>query len=351
MGFIRRVCLLTLLAAVVSAFGAFQYFKKWLNEPLELGQDGLEYQLQRGGSLGQVAHTMARDQVLKHPQVLVLYARLTGQGQVRAGDYRFEAGTTPARLVAILNTGDVVDYSVTLIEGWTFAQALEALSAAPRVEARLKGEPLEAQLAMLDLPIEHPEGWFFPDTYHYSGGTTDIEILHRAYRKMRTRLDALWQGRGDGLPYESPYEALIMASIVERETGASWERQKIAGVFVRRLQQNMRLQTDPTVIYGMGTQYQGRIGYDDLRRDTPYNTYTRRGLPPTPIALPGEGALYASMHPEPGTELYFVAKGDGTHVFSSSLEEHNAAVQQYQLKRRSDYRSTLTPGAGTGVTQ
>ncbi|UTF60555.1 endolytic transglycosylase MltG [Gilvimarinus sp. DA14] len=339
----KKVILLALLGALVAGLGAFQYFKKWLNEPLIVGDDGLVYELPAGGNLSQVTADLAALEVLEHPQVLVLYARLSGQAAVRAGDYRFEPGITPADLVKVLHTGNVIEYAVAIIEGWTYADAVAALARAPRITSVLQGKTMEEQLALLDLPVDHPEGWFFPDTYHYDGGTTDVEILQRAYRKMAATLDELWQGRDLGLPYETPYEALIMASIVERETGAAWERQKIAGVFVRRLQQNMRLQTDPTVIYGMGESYQGKIGRADLRRPTPYNTYTRHGLPPTPIALPGEGALHASMHPEAGDELYFVAKGDGTHVFSATLEEHNKAVRDYQLQRRSDYRSTIGP--------
>ncbi|WP_020209682.1 endolytic transglycosylase MltG [Gilvimarinus chinensis] len=340
---VKKLLLLAVLAALVAGLGAYQYFKKWLNEPMIVGNNGLVYELPAGGNLGQVANQLAGLAVLKHPQALVLYARLTGQASVRAGDYRFEPGTTPAELVTLLHTGNVIEYAVAIIEGWTYAEAVEALSRAPRVTSLLHEKPLEEQLALLDLPIEHPEGWFFPDTYHYDGGTTDVEIMRRAYEKMSATLNSLWQERDLALPYKTPYEALIMASIVERETGAAWERQKIAGVFVRRLQQNMRLQTDPTVIYGMGESYQGKISSADLRRNTPYNTYTNHGLTPTPIALPGEGALYASMHPESGQDLYFVAKGDGTHVFSATLDEHNKAVREYQLKRRGDYRSTLRP--------
>lgn len=343
-GFVKRLMLLALLALAVSALGALQYFKQWYAEPMALPDAGLHYQLKVGGSLSGAASDLAVQNILKHPQVLTLYARLSGQGEVRAGDYRLEPGLTPRQFMKMLNTGNVVSYTVTLIEGWTFAQAVQALAESERIDSRLAGQSTDAQLAMLDLPIEHPEGWFYPDTYHYTGGTTDIAILQRAYLKMRQTLDELWPERDAGLPYQTPYEALTMASIVERETGASWERRKIAGVFVRRLDNNMRLQTDPTVIYGMGDTYQGKIGRADLRRPTPYNTYVIRGLPPTPIALPGGQAVYASMHPDPGSELYFVAKGDGTHAFSDTLEDHNNAVRQYQIQRRDGYRSTVAPG-------
>jgi UPF0755 protein len=343
LGLAKRLLLLALLALLVSALGALHYFKQWYTEPMALPQAGMAYQLKPGGSLSAATAELAAQGVLKHPQVLTLYARYSGQAEVHAGDYQLTPGTTPRQLMKMLNTGNVITYAVTLIEGWTFKQAVQALAEAERVDSRLAGQSRKAQLALLDLPIEHPEGWFFPDTYHYTGGTTDVAILQRAYHKMRHTLDELWPERDANLPYQSPYEALIMASIVERETGASWERRKIAGVFVRRLQQNMRLQTDPTVIYGMGSRYTGKITRADLTRATPYNTYTMRGLPPTPIALPGAEAVYASMHPDPGGELYFVAKGDGTHAFSETLEAHNEAVRQYQMRRREGYRSTLTP--------
>lgn len=343
LGLAKRLLLLALLALVISALGALQYFKQWYTEPMALPKEGLEYPLKPGSNLSAATAELAARGILKHPQVLTLYARYSGQAQVHAGDYRLAPGTTPRQLMKMLNTGNVITYAITFIEGWTFDQAVRALAEAERVDSQLAGQSQQAQLALLDLPLEHPEGWFFPDTYHYTGGTTDVAILQRAYHKMRTTLDELWPERDANLPYKSPYEALIMASIVERETGAPWERRKIAGVFVRRLQQNMRLQTDPTVIYGMGSRYSGKITRADLTRATPYNTYTIHGLPPTPIALPGAEAVYASMHPEPGAELYFVAKGDGTHVFSETLEAHNEAVRQYQMRRSERYRSTLTP--------
>lgn len=343
LGFIRRLLLLLLLAAAVAGFGAYQYFHQWLEAPLALPDEGVEYQLAIGSTLSHMAHDLAERNVLEHPRALILYARLTNQTQVRAGEYSFAADTSPRKLLAIVNSGDVKTYTVTLVEGRTFADYVETLAKAPRIQSELAGQDMATQLAILDLPIEHPEGWFFPDTYQYVGGETDVSILRRAYRQMTLTLNELWQGRMQNLPYDSPYQALIMASIIERETGAPWERRKIGGVFVRRLEQNMRLQTDPTVIYGMGATYQGRITYADLREPTPYNTYVIRGLPPTPIAMPGREAIYAALHPGAGKALYFVAKGDGTHIFSDTLEGHNAAVQAYQRNRASDYRSSLTP--------
>ncbi len=324
-----------------AAFAGYGYH--WLHSPLELPAEGAGYELSRGESLGHVVADLSAQGVLRHPRALSLYARLIDQTRVHAGEYHLKPGLTPSTLLQQLNEGDVILHQITLIEGWTFAQALTALHAQESIVPELEGLTEAQQLARLGLDVTHPEGWFFPDSYRYASGTTDVEILRRAHRIMREELDRLWAQRADGLPYDDPYEALIMASLIERETGAPWEREQIAGVFVRRLDQGMRLQTDPTVIYGMGDRYEGRITRRDLREPTPYNTYTISGLPPTPIALPGREALAAALNPAPGTALYFVAKGDGTHVFSDTLEAHNQAVREYQLRRRDDYRSTPPP--------
>lgn len=334
----RLILLGLLLGAGLAAYGYH-----WLHSPLVLPAEGTRYDLSRGETLGHVAADLAAQGVLRHPRALRVYARLTDQTRVHAGEYHLRPGLTPLALLEQLNEGDVVLHQVTLIEGWTFAQTLAALHAQDTIVPELRGLSREEQLARLGLDIKHPEGWFFPDTYRFVRGTADVDILRRAHRVMRDELERLWSQRADGLPYESPYEALIMASLIERETGAPWEREQIAGVFVRRLERGMRLQTDPTVIYGMGDSYEGRITRRDLRAPTPYNTYTISGLPPTPIALPGRGALAAALNPAPGTAVYFVAKGDGTHVFSDTLEEHNRAVREYQLQRRLDYRSTPPP--------
>lgn len=330
---------LILLGLILGA-GVAAYGYHWLNNPLQLPPEGLRYQLDRGESLSHVTADLAQQDVLKHPRVLSLYARLTDRARVHAGEYRLEPGLTPERLLGKLVKGDVILHQITLVEGWTYQQALSVLHAEPTLEAELKGLSQSEQLRRLGLDLDHPEGWFFPDTYRYVRGTTDVTLLRRAHKAMERQLEALWKGRATGLPYESPYEALIMASIIERETGAPWERGEIAGVFVRRLERGMRLQTDPTVIYGMGDRYDGNLTRRDLRTPSDYNTYTISGLPPTPIALPGRGALEAALNPEPGTALYFVAKGDGTHVFSDTLEAHNRAVREYQLRRREGYQST-----------
>jgi UPF0755 protein len=337
---LRVLIVLTLLAGI----SGWLYLQHWLTTPLALPQAGYHYQLHSGRVLGHLAHDLSQQGFLQHPRLLTLYARFSNATKVHAGEYYFPHGITPQQLLEKLRKGDVVLYQVTLVEGWTFRQALTLLHSKGTIKPLLQGKTEAEQLALLALPISHPEGWFFPDTYVYPRDMTDVEILRRAYTQMQQQLQELWDSRAENLPYKDAYEALIMASIVERETGAEWERDQIAGVFVRRLQKGMRLQTDPTVIYGMGEAYKGKITRKNLQQATPYNTYVIKGLPPTPISLPGRAALQASLNPAEGDALYFVAKGDGTTHFSATLAEHNRAVRRYQLNRRSDYRSTLTPG-------
>jgi UPF0755 protein len=246
-------------------------------------------------------------------------------------------------MIGVMVSGDTKHWYVQFIEGWTFKDMRAALAQAERLQ-KVTGEWTSEQvMAAVGTEGEHPEGRFFPDTYAFTSSETDLDLLKRAFNRMETVLAEEWAAREEGLPYDNPYEALIMASIVERETGAPHEREQVAGVFVRRLQKGMRLQTDPTVIYGMGDSYQGRIGRKDLRTHTPYNTYRINGLPPTPIALPGREAIHAALHPDDGDALYFVARGDGTHKFSRTLAEHQKAVREFQLNRREDYRSSPAP--------
>jgi UPF0755 protein len=250
---------------------------------------------------------------------------------IAVGEYKISKHDTPTRFLDNLLQGKVIQYALTIIEGWNFKQLLQAIAEDPNLEHELTGKPYKEIMAMLGHEDQHPEGRFLPDTYYFPKGESDIDFLSRAYQAMQDFLSTEWQQRAVGLAIDSPYEALILASIVEKETGLASEREAIAGVFMRRLQKNMRLQTDPTVIYGMGDRYQGNIRRRDLERDTPYNTYRRRGLPPTPIAMPGRDAIRATLHPKEGDELYFVSRGDGSHYFSSTLEEHNQAVIKYQL--------------------
>jgi UPF0755 protein len=248
---------------------------------------------------------------------------------IRAGEFMLEPGLKPRELLRVLSSAAVIQYRLTLVEGWTFGQLLDSLEQDEILVHSLPPARSESIPLILDsLLIDHPEGWFLPETYQFSRGDSDLDILARAHQSMKNALEEAWIMRDDDLPLDSPYELLILASIIEKETSIEAERPQIAGVFVRRLNKGMRLQTDPTVIYGMGESFNGNIRRKDLKTDTPYNTYTRSGLPPTPIAMPGRASLLAAGQPEPGDALYFVADGNGGHTFSATLAEHQAAVNR-----------------------
>jgi UPF0755 protein len=267
----------------------------------------------------------------RHVDYFTVYARLRGQAQkVQSGEYEIPPALEPEGLLQLLISGRTRQYRLTVVEGWTFVELRRALEAHAAIDSRLAGADAAAVMTAIGAAGEHPEGRFLPDTYHFPRDTTDVEFLRRAYRAMGQALETVWAGRRPDLPLASPYQALILASIVEKETAMPEERRRIAGVFVRRLQRGMLLQTDPTVIYGI-QDFDGNIRRRDLHADTPYNTYTRRGLPPTPIALPGLASLRAVVDPAAGDALYFVSRGDGSHVFSATLDEHNRAVRKYQL--------------------
>jgi len=329
-----------LLATAIGACSVWIAFQSWLTSPLNVPASGFHYDLDPGKSLSHLSNDLARQKVLSHPRWLNWYARFYQKEKIHPGEYQLQPGITPSELLEKLNKGDVVLHQITFLEGWTFKQILNALSQEPDLAHLLADKSNEQRLEILNLPISHLEGWFFPDTYTFIKGATDVEILTQAYKAMRNTLDRLWEEKASDLPYETSYQALIMASIIEKETGSASERNQIAGVFVRRLRLGMKLQTDPTVIYGMGDAYAGKIGRDHLITPTSYNTYVIQGLPPTPIAIPGKASLYAALHPDDGKALYFVAKGDGTSVFSETLIEHQRAVARYQLQRGADYRST-----------
>lgn len=284
-----------------------------------------------GSSLRRVLGDLETRGILPHAGDLLFYARFTDHAtRMQAGEYQLTPGLDGLRLLELLASGKVLYHEVRLLEGWTLQQALRHIQAHPAVRVELRADDRE-QLREVFASEQYPEGLFFPDTYHFVRGTSDLQLLQRARRMMDEVLAALWPARDSGLPFETPYEALILASIVEKETALAEERGQIAGVFIRRLQNNMRLQTDPTVIYGLGSDFDGNLTRAHLRADTPWNTYTRHGLPPTPIALPGLDAIEAALHPEPGDALYFVSRGDGSHHFSATLEGHNQAVRRYQL--------------------
>lgn len=307
-------------------------FRAFLNTPLTVEEGGSHYIVAPGTSLSRLAHGLAARGITDTPAYLVLLGRWQRVSQhIKAGEYHIEPGTTPSMLLTMLVQGRVRLYPFTIVEGWTFRQMLERMRESEDLVHTLQGLDDATIMQRLGHAGEHPEGRFFPETYRFPGGTRDIDFLRRAYQLMEQHLQREWQGRADGLPLKTPYEALILASIVEKETALATERGAIAGVFIRRLKRNMRLQTDPTVIYGMGERYDGNIRRKDLRADTPYNTYTRAGLPPTPIALPGGDSIHAVLHPDDGEALYFVSRGDGSHYFSETLEQHNQAVIKYQL--------------------
>lgn len=331
----RLAGVVVLIASAVLGWLSLDY-RTFTQTPMSLPAEGLVYEVTPGRSVRAIANDLESRGVIDNAWYLEWLARRSGvASRLRAGEYHIASGTLPEAFLQLLVSGRVVQHNLTIVEGWTFQQMLEAVRAHPILVQTLRDLSPREIMTELGHPDEHPEGRFLPDTYHFPRGTTDRAFLSRAYNALEQTLARAWPQRAEGLPLKTPYEALILASIIERETGVVEERTRIAGVFVRRLQKGMRLQTDPSVIYGIGAGFDGDIRTRDLRTDTPYNTYTRHGLPPTPIALPGAAAIHAALHPADGDELYFVSKGDGSHQFSATLEEHNRAVRQYQLRRPS----------------
>ena len=315
---------------------------QFLYSPINLSEhygDEIVVTIRAGTSFKALSWQLYDKEIIKYPRILVAYARISGQTKIKMGEYSITKKDVPRSLLEKFNQGDVVQHSITLPEGWSFKQMVDEIG---QIDQFAEDSLLHtlSLLTLANIQVEHPEGWFYPDTYSYTSTDSIADLLARAHDKMVRVLDAEWSLRAPDLPYTEPYEALIMASIIEKETGLPSERKQIAGVFVRRLQAGMRLQTDPTVIYGMGDDYQGNIRRSDLKRVTPYNTYRINGLPPTPIAMPGREAINAALNPEVGSSLYFVARGDGGHYFSDTLDEHNRAVQKYQIEQRAkNYQS------------
>ena len=341
---LSRIVKALLFVGAVS--GAYLYWA-W-NHPLQPGSD--IYVVKPGMSLRAFARELSNRGVLPESHTLVWLAHLTGHDRdLKSGEYRFRNGMSARELLEQVIAGRVIEYPVVLVEGWTFRQFLQVLEVAPKLTHTLSGLSPAAVMERLGHGGEHPEGRFFPDTYYYSAGQTDTAILTNAYDKMQKLLQQQWEARDGNVPFKNPYEALIMASIVEKETGRADERRLVAGVFVNRLRRGMRLQSDPTVIYGLGDKFDGNIRLKDLRHATPYNTYTHAGLPPTPVAMPGRDSVEAVLHPADTRDLYFVARGDGGHVFSETLEEHNAAVVKYQLNGKP--RNTQPTAPGTSKTK
>lgn len=340
---IRKLLLLLaagVLLLVVSLALAAWRLQSALEQPLQLTEARL-LNVEPGATPGGLLNQLQADGVLDGAFWLRQYWRFKLPGQaLHSGEYRLLPEHKARDLLGLWQRGEVVQYSLTLVEGWSFRQVRAALRRQSALQQSVAELDDAALMAKLGQPGVSPEGRFFPDTYHYVRGMSDFELLKQAHARLDLVLDEEWRKRAEGLPYRKPYDALIMASMVEKETGVPEERGQIAGVFVRRLRSSMRLQTDPTVIFGLGERYNGNLTRAHLREPTPYNTYTIDGMPPTPIALVGREAIHAALHPVDGKSLYFVARGDGSHVFSDTLEQHNRAVSEYQLKRRADYRSS-----------
>jgi peptidoglycan lytic transglycosylase G len=335
---LQVLAILVVLGAI--AIGALAWWgNKWLQQPIAGLQERVTFEVPRGAHMRSVAATLHERGLLDQPDVWIVWARLMRRDvALKAGEYELQPGLTPRGLLTLLSSGQVVLHSITFIEGSTFLDVRHALVANDAVRNESAERNDEEIMRALGEPGLHPEGQFFPDTYRFPRGTTDLELLTIAHRRMQDELRKAWEARAPDLPLASAYEALILASIVEKETALERERAQIAGVFVERLRRGMRLQTDPTVIYGMGLTYDGNIRRADLSRDTPYNTYTRPGLPPTPIAMPSLESLQAAVHPDVSGALFFVATGagDGSHTFSKTLAEHNIAVKRFlrELRRR-----------------
>jgi UPF0755 protein len=326
---IKRIFLIALCLTLLAAAGMGWY----ASSPLNLRAERAEFSIKPGSSLNSATRQIVDSGIELGAWQFSLLGRLLGKAAaIKAGSYEVRSGITPLALLDKLTRGDVIQADVVFVEGWTFRQLRAALDADPDIRHDSSGLSDAEIMVKLGAAGRSPEGLFFPDTYRFGKGASDLDVLKQAYTAMDKQLQTAWELRAPDLPYRSPYEALIMASVIEKETGQSNDRALIAGVFVNRLRMGMMLQTDPTVIYGMGEKFDGRLRTKDLRADTPHNTYTRAGLPPTPIAMPGLAALQAALNPAKTTALYFVARGDGSSEFSRTLAEHERAVSKYQRR-------------------
>jgi len=325
--FLKYLLILALLLSVFTGGGFF-----WLvSSPLALKSERIDFHIAPGSSMRAAAREIAGSGITLEPWVLIILSKIMRvESSIKAGSYEISRGITPLELMNKLTRGDVMQTEIVFIEGWTFRQMRDRLDAHPELRHDTKGLPDSEIMRLIGAPHDAAEGQFFPDTYLFAKQSRDIDVLARAYRSMQRHLSREWEAKASGLPYQTPYQALIMASIVEKETGRDQDRSLVAAVFVNRLRQGMLLQTDPTVIYGIGQKFDGNLRKRDLLTDTPYNTYTRTGLPPTPIAMPGLSSLQSSLHPAANQSLYFVARGDGSSQFSRTLDEHNQAVNRYQ---------------------
>lgn len=337
-GAIVRALILLALAALAVGIWLWRDYDRYTHAALPVVDADATIDVPRGANYPAIVAELRRRGLVGSGPLDVWYWRALGRetavtNRLHAGEYALPPGVTPRELLRRMAAGEVVQHRFTIVDGWTFRQLRLALANESGLQQTLPGIGDQAIARRLDIADGKPEGWFLPETYSFVKGESDFDVLKRSNEAMRRALDRLWPQRSSDVKFDTPYQALILASIVEKETAQPSERATIAGVFVRRLKFGMRLQTDPTVIYGMGENYAGNIRRSDLETDTPWNTYTRDGLPPTPIALPGTDAIEAALHPAPGDALYFVARGDGSHEFTPTLDAHNRAVQKYQLHR------------------
>jgi len=340
---VRKIAIAGVIVIILATSLLAYQLVRFQFETISVNSDDQTFTIKSGSNIKSIAQQLGLEKIIDDPWLFILMARIKDvDTSVRAGEYRLQPEYTTADLLDAFTKGVSIQYSFTIIEGWTFRQMIEAMDKNPVLVKTLENKTNEEIMAALGYPDQHPEGRFFPDTYSFPKNTTDIAFLKRAYQLMLQHLSYQWKNRAEDIGVKNSYEALILASIVEKETGAAFERPLIAGVFTQRIKKNMRLQTDPTVIYGMGDDFDGDIRFRDLKKDTPYNTYTRKGLTPTPIALPGLDAIKAVLHPADTKALFFVSKGDGTHHFSETLDEHNRAVSKYQLNGRKAKRKSTS---------
>ncbi|MBC3875439.1 endolytic transglycosylase MltG [Undibacterium flavidum] len=330
MASLKKFFVFCTLLLILLAGGGTWAFMRWIDTPLDVGKS-IDFTIKPGSNIRSASRQLVDAGVPVHPYLFEALARITGKaGSLKAGSFELQTQETPQQLLKKIVEGKFSLTSLSVIEGWSFKQMRNAIDAHPSIKHDTTGLSDRDLLVKIASKYTHPEGLFYPDTYLFAKNSSDIQVFQQAHQAMLNHLDAAWKNRAQNLPYKEPYQALIMASIIEKETGQASERGMIASVFVNRLRTGMLLQTDPTVIYGMGDKFQGNIRKRDLTTDTPYNTYTRAGLPPTPIALPGLDALKAALNPEPSNAYYFVARGNGTSQFSDNLSEHNKAVNKYQ---------------------
>jgi len=338
-----RFILLTFIVFLIAIASSFYYYQSELKTPLNLPLKNITLDIEQGDSLNKVLQKLSRMKVISPSisWVAKLYAKDQQlSNKIKVGEFSLTAGMTVPALFELITSNKQISYNIRFIEGSTFRQMQQILQESTQLKQHLSGKSDAEILKALGISAKHLEGQFYPDTYTYHKNDTDIDILKRAHKRLQAILNEEWAAKQKDLVLKTAYDALILASIVEKETGAAHERGEISGVFIRRLKKNMRLQTDPTVIYGLGERYQGNITRKHLKEKTPYNTYRINGLPPSPIAMVGREAIHAAVNPQKGSSLYFVAKGDGTHQFSETISQHNKAVREFQLKRRAGYRST-----------